>query len=262
MDNMIKCACANFYENNLIRFLLGDILHPGGLELTGILAKKLSLSNHDRVLDVASGRGTTAIYIARNFGCSVLGVDLSQANLDAAASIVQMERLTNKVSFCHGDAERLPVEDISFDAVISECAFCAFPDKRSAAEEMFRVLRPGGRMGLTDMTVNRSCLSEEMKTTIFWSACIADARPAQEYQRIFSEAGFKQLTVEDHSPVLFRLVEQIRKRLLMAELTIALKKLDLEEVDFQKGKRWLSMAEELIREGVIGYVLITGLKNK
>lgn len=262
MDNAVKCSCSNFYENDLTRFLLGDILHPGGLELTDKLATKLRLRQHDQVLDVASGRGTTAIYIARNFDCSVLGVDLSQANLDAATSIAQIERLTNKVSFCHGDAECMPVEDGSFDAVISECAFCTFPDKRSAAEEMFRVLRPGGRLGLTDMTVDQSCLPEEMKTLIFWSACIADARPAQEYQRIFSEVGFKQLTVEDHSPVLFKLIEQIRKRLLMAELAVALKKLNLEEVDFKKGKHWLSMGEELIREGVIGYVLITGLKNK
>jgi ubiquinone/menaquinone biosynthesis C-methylase UbiE len=261
MDNAVKCSCSNFYENDLTRFLLGDILHPGGLELTDKLTTKLRLRQHDRVLDVASGRGITAMHIARNFGCSVAGIDLSQANLSAAISIARTERLTNQVGFCHGDAEHLPVEDSSFDAVISECAFCTFPDKRSAAKEMFRVLRPGGRLGLTDMTVDQSCLPEEMKTLIFWSACIADARPAQEYQKILSGVGFTGLRVEDHSPVLLKLTEQIRKRLLMAELAVALKKLNLEEVDFQKGKHWLSMAEKLIQEGVIGYVLITGWKG-
>lgn len=261
MDNTIKCSCINFYENNLIRFLLEDIFHPGGLELTGILAGKLGLTNHDQVLDVACGRGTTAMHIARNFACSVVGVDLSQANLSAAISIARTERLTNQVSFCHGDAEHLPVEDSSFDAVISECAFCTFPNKQSAAKEMFRVLRPGGRLGLTDIAVNQSCLPEEMKTLIFWSACIADARSAQEYQKILSGVGFTGLTVEDHSPVLLKLTEQIRKRLLLAELAVALKKLDLGEVDLNNGKRWLSMAEKLIQEGVTGYVLITGWKE-
>ncbi len=261
MDNIIKCSCINFYENNLIRFLLGDILHPGGLELTDILAGKLGLNTNDRALDVASGRGTTALYIARNFGCSVLGVDLSQANVSAAAQVAQAEGLTKQMNFRHGDAEHLPVEDASFDAVISECAFCTFPNKQLAAEEMFRVLRSGGRLGLTDMTVDQSCLPQEMKTLIFWSACVADAGTAQEYKEILSRAGFKGLTIEDYSEVLLKLTEQIRKRLLLAELAVALKKMHLKEVDFRKGKRWLIMAEELIQERVIGYVLITGRKG-
>jgi hypothetical protein len=90
---------------------------------------------------------------------------------------------------------------------------------------------------------------------------VADARTAQEYKEILSRAGFKGLTIEDYSEVLLKLTEQIRKRLLLAELAVALKKMQLKEVDFRKGKRWLIMAEELIQERVIGYVLITGRKG-
>lgn len=261
MDNQIKCSCVSFYENNFTKFLLGDAFHPGGLELTGRMAGEIGLNAHDLVLDVACGQGATAIYLARNFGCRVLGVDLSEANLSLAGEKANAQGVGDKVTFLQGDAERLPVEEGSCSAVISECAFCTFPDKDTAASEMLRVLEPGGRLGQTDMTVDRARLPEEMQTLLFRAACIADARTAGEYQQILAGASFTGLNATDCSETLFELTDHIRRRLLMAELAVGLKKLDLGAVDFGKAKQWLAMAEELIRGGVIGYVLITGRKS-
>lgn len=261
MDNQIKCSCVSFYENDFTKFLLGDAFHPGGLELTGRMAGEIGLNTHDLVLDIACGQGATAIYLARNFGCQVLGVDLSEANLSLAAEKAKVQVMDGKITFLKGDAERLPVEEGSCSAVISECAFCTFPDKDTAASEMLRVLKPGGRLGLTDMTVDRARLPVEMQTLLFRAACIADARTAEEYQQILAGASFTGLNATDCSETLFELTDNIRRKLLMAELAVGLKKLDLGEVDFGKAKQWLAMAEELIRGGVIGYVLITGRKS-
>lgn len=259
MDS-IKCSCVNFYENDITRLLLGDVFHPGGLELTGRLARAIALNERDVVADVACGPGTTAVFLAQNFGCRVIGVDLSEANLTLAAEKAETQGVAERTTFVAGDAERLPLDESAVSAVISECAFCTFPDKATAAAEMFRVLQPGGQLGLTDMTVDQDRLPVEMQNLLFRAACIADARTTEEYRRIMAGAGFTGLAAADCSDTLFEMTGNIRKRLLMAELAVKLKKLDLGDVDFGQAKHWLAMAEDLISDGVIGYGLLTGLK--
>ncbi len=82
----------------------------------------------------------------------------------------------------------LTFEDASFDAVICECAFCTFPDKERAAAEFARVLRPGGRVGLSDLT-RTGPLPDELEGLLAWVACIADARPVEEYAHFLTAAG-------------------------------------------------------------------------
>src|SRR6266581_4141441 len=141
----VKACCAAVYQNDYVRLLLGNSFHPGGAELTGHLGEVLGLGPADHVLDVASGKGTSAFVLADAFGCRVTGLDYGERNV--AEANAANHPLCN---FRPGDAERLPFPDASFDAVISECAFCTFPDKPTAAGEMQRVLKPYGRLGLTD----------------------------------------------------------------------------------------------------------------
>src|SRR5689334_16551302 len=148
----IKQCCARLYESEIVTRLLGESFHPGGAALTERLGQLLSLTPESRVLDAASGRGTSAILIAQRFGCAVIGVDLSAQNVDLANAEAHRLGLAGRVSFRVGDAERLPLDDETVDAVICECAFCTFPDKRAAALEFARVLKPGGRVGLSDIT--------------------------------------------------------------------------------------------------------------
>src|SRR6266496_2554889 len=93
----VKQCCARLYESDLTRFLLGDSFHPGGLKLTGQLGRKLSLSPTSRVLDVACGKGTTAVFLAKEFGCEVFGVDYGEQNVQAARSLARTEHLESQV---------------------------------------------------------------------------------------------------------------------------------------------------------------------
>ena len=176
MSSSIKCACTDFYESDIVKFLLGDSFHPGGLELTKKLGEAVVLKPADSVLDVASGPGTSACLLAKSFGCRVTGVDLSELNLAGARARAMEEQVEEQVCFVLGDAEKMPFSDNQFDVVISECAFCTFPAKSIAAREKYRVLKPGGRLGFTDMAVDQKQLPEEMKSLLFHAACIADAR--------------------------------------------------------------------------------------
>ena len=150
----IKTCCATFYQSDIVRLLLGDVLHPGGLELTGYLGTVVGLKREDKVLDIACGRGASAVYIAKRFGCHVTGLDYGQDNILSAQNHASLEKASHLTAFKEGDAERLPSEDGSFNVVISECSFCTFTDKTTAAQEMVRVLHRHGRLGMTDVTIN------------------------------------------------------------------------------------------------------------
>ncbi len=82
------------------------------------------------------------------------GVDYAPANTSLAQGAAEAARLTDRTAFTTGDAEHLPYDDEVFDAVVSECALCTFPDKPRAAAEVARVLKPGGRLGITDVTAD------------------------------------------------------------------------------------------------------------
>ncbi|MFZ3172420.1 MAG: methyltransferase domain-containing protein [Carboxydocellales bacterium] len=260
MTGNIKCACTNFYEQDAVKFLLGESFHPGGVDLTAKLGQLLGLHPADKVLDVASGQGTSAIFLAQTVGCTITGIDLSLENIKVGQQKAAENNLVN-VFFRPGDAEKLPAANQEFSVVVSECAFCTFPDKQTAAEEMFRVLKPGGKVGITDMIVDQDSLPEAMKTLLYQAACIADAHTAEEYLNILGAVGFQNLQFYDHSYTLTEMINNVRKRLLMAELAVGLKKLDLGELDFAAVKKMLAEAEGLVKKGIIGYVIITGEKE-
>ncbi len=148
----VKQCCARLYESDFAKMLLGDSFHPGGVKLTERLGTLLGLTAQTRVLDIASGKGTSALFLAECFGCEVLGIDYSEQNVEQANAAAAAKGLDKRVNFRTGDAERLPVAESSFDAIICECAFCTFPDKPTAANEFSRVLRSGGGIGLSDLT--------------------------------------------------------------------------------------------------------------
>lgn len=88
--------------------------------------------------------------------------------------------MARPTAFRQGDAEGLPFGDETFGAVISECSFCTFPDKATAAAKMARVLRSGGRLGLIDMTVN-GALPGGVQDLLAWVACVGGVGTQVDY---------------------------------------------------------------------------------
>lgn len=111
------------------------------------LCEAVDLRAGQRVLDVASGSGNTAIAAARR-GCEVIGADYVPALLDRGRERAAVERLP--VTFVDGDAEDLPFPDESFDVVLSTFGVMFAPDQERAASELLRVCRPGGKIGLAN----------------------------------------------------------------------------------------------------------------
>lgn len=256
----VKLCCAAAYQSDWARLLLGDAFHPGGLALTRRMAEALDLRPGMRVLDVASGAGTSAVFLARTFGCQVLGVDYGAESVRAAREATKAAGVAHLARFEQGDAERLPVPDGSFDAVICECAFCTFPDKSTAAVELARVLRPGGRVGLSDLTRQVEVIPTELRGLLAWIACIADAQPVDDYVRYLTEAGLHVTTVERQDDALAELVHDIRGKLLGAELLLKLRRIDLPGADFAQARTLARAAADAVRTHQFGYALLLAEK--
>jgi ubiquinone/menaquinone biosynthesis C-methylase UbiE len=255
----LKRCCAQLYESDLARFLLGDSFHPGGLALTRRLGELLHLGPQSRVLDVACGKGASAVFLAEHFGCEVVGVDYSDQNVAQANGLAAAKRLT-RVHCERGDAEALPFRNSSFDAIVCECSFCTFPDKSAAGREFARLLRPSGQVGLSDIT-RAPVLPRELDGLLAHITCIADAQTIEGYQAYLRESGLAVSAVEKRDEALSEMVQQACGKLLSAEVLVGLKKLDLPEVDFAAAKQMAKSAQEAIRRGQLGYALITAINE-
>src|SRR5947209_12603174 len=261
-DQDLKTCCANVYQSDWARLLLGDSFHPGGTALTRHLGDLLHLRPNQRVLDVAAGQGTSAIHLAQCFGCSVLGIEYSRDALERANEAAQIAGVAQLVTFEQGDAEQLPVSQVlaaSFDAIICECAFCTFPNKSVAASEFRRVLKAGGQVGLSDLT-RKGELPEDLQGLLAWIACIADARPLEDYVRYLAEAGLTVQLIEQHDEALSDMVRDIQGKLLSTELLVKLNKLHLpSEIDFEQAKLMAKVAAAEIKAQKFGYAVVTAL---
>jgi hypothetical protein len=251
----LKACCAAFYQHDLVALVLGPSYHPGGVDLTRRLARALNLRPGERVLDVASGPGTTAVLLAQEFGATVDGVDAGALTVERARTGAAQRHLADRVRFVCADAEALPFDDGAFDAVVCECAFCTFPDQEAAAAEFARVLRPGGRVGLTDVTVDGERLDPELRTLAGHVACLAGARPDREYQALLAGAGLRVVRTEAHDEALARMVDQIDARLR------ALGAIGLPGVDLAAAEPYLAAAARAVHSGIAGYRLLAAVKG-
>ncbi len=256
-DTDVKACCARSYQSDVVALILGESYHPGGLELTRRLARALDLRNGQKVLDVASGPGATAFLLAAEFGVGVEGVDLGEQSVTKANAKAAEQGVDDRVRFTVGDAERLPLADGSVDAVVCECAFCTFPDKPTAARELARVLRPGGRLGITDVALDRTRLDEELRSMAGWVACLADARPLEEYVSLLEAEGLRVTLTEDHDDGLARMIDQIDARLVAFRMA---KVPALESIDFDGARAKVASAARAVEAGIAGYKLLVAEK--
>lgn len=248
----LKACCASIYGVDLVAAFLGESYHPGGLALTRTLADALALRPGQRVLDVASGIGTTAMLLAREYGVEVLGIDLGEAQVARARARAKQAGLEHRVRFEAGDAERLDALTATYDAVVCECSLCVFPAKSVAAAEFARVVVPGGRVGISDVWITPDRLDAQLAGVAGRVGCLADARPIAEVRTILSSAGLQILRVERHDEALTEMIEQVETRLR------SLKLVDLpllRMVDFDRAVSVARTARAAVAAGDMGYAL-------
>lgn len=248
----VKACCAAAYSGSAARWLLGESFHPGGAQLTSRLGRALQVGPGRLVLDVASGPGTSALQIARETGCDVIGVDLATASVARAVRAAEKAGLSERVHFFEGDAEALAIQDESIDGVLCECALCTFPNKAAAARELFRVLRPGGRLALSDVTALPERLPGQLSGRRAWAACIADARPLEEIVALLDAAGLSVESTERHDEALRAMLSRVDARLRVARLLGARMLGDGPAA----GRALVAAAQDALARGHLGYAAV------
>jgi SAM-dependent methyltransferase len=247
-----KACCAAAYASSAARFLLGDTFHPGGSALTRELARALGVGPGQLVVDIASGPGTSALLLAGSTGCDVVGLDLAVGSAAAAAARAREAGQGGAVRFLCADAEALPLAGASVSGVLCECAFCLFPDKARAAKEIARVLRPGGRLVLSDVTAEPALLPGELHTLDAHVACVADARPLDETAALLGTAGLTVEVIARRDDAIVEILDRIDGRLRLARLVGGGPLGDL--VD--RAVALLGAARAAVADGALGYGVI------
>ena len=234
----------------------GDIIHPGEIDLTERLAEVTRVERGCRVLDVASGKGESALFLSRKYGCHVIGVDLSYKMVNYARTKAASEGVQDKVFFLVSEAEALPFLEHSFDVILCECSFSLFTDKGRVAREFWRVLRRGGRVGIADFYIREK--SEDVEMQWFFFPCINGAEKKKDYLRILSTAGFGDLFFEDHSNKL----KELSLRLLFdfGSMENFLCRLPIKDRQERCMDGVLKDLKKAFQEGVLGYCILKGTK--
>lgn len=260
MSHIIKC-CSDFYQTDLVKLLFGDSIHPGGLELTKELAERMILLRGSNVLDVACGIGTSAIFIAKTFGCHVTGIDLGQKNIEEAIKVSSAQNTSKLTDFRIADAEKFDFIDEIFDSILCECSFCLFPDKKKSSDEMFRVVKRNGKIGISDIVLKGE-LPQKLRSALNEFVCVLEAKTEIEYREYLEDAGFRQFQIYDKKYSILSLLDNIKKRLFAAELLVGLGKVKINNIDLDRIKKMLKELQECVNSGILSYALIIGEKPR
>ena len=190
------------------QMIIGDgFVSPGGIETTEEFSKLLEVKTDDNVLDLGCGVGGAAFYIARKYGCYVYGIDLSVNMIMCALESAASTGNGDKVSFEVSDASKRDLPGNCYDAVFSRDAFFYVHEKEVLLKKIFNVMRPGGRLVITDYCAGTSnAPTDEFKAYVEERGY--SLTTLSQYETIMKDAGFEVKLVEDRSEQLSRCIER------------------------------------------------------
>ena len=177
-----------------IQIEMGMSKHVGGLETTKELVELCHIDQNKYVLVIGSGNGISACWIAKVYGCRIMGIDLSEGMVTLSNERIRKEGLEDRVEIRVADAQELPFDDDVFDAVLSE-SVTAFPDdKQKAIREYVRVVKKGGYVGLNETTWIGEPTTEMVDYAIH---SIGGCKPetALRWKGMLEESGLQDITV-------------------------------------------------------------------
>jgi arsenite methyltransferase len=155
-----------------------------------------AIQNGDHVLDIGSGSGTDVLIASTLVGPQgkVTGLDMTEAMLEKSRANAKKMGASH-VDFVEGNAEAIPLPDASIDSVTSNGVLNLVPDKPKAFAEIFRVLRPGGRIQISDIVLGKPIKAESRNDPQLWAECIVGAVQEEDYLALLRAAGFQNVTV-------------------------------------------------------------------
>ena len=174
----------------------------------------------DVVLDLGSGAGIDALLAAKKVGKKgkVIGVDMTQEMVKKARDNAKKQKITN-VEFLLGEIENLPLEDNTVDTIITNCVINLTPDKDKTFSEAYRVLKPGGKIYLSDIVLLEELSDKQKNDKGLLSGCVAGALLKEDYLNKIKKARFRVRVLYENKKISKEQYNGIALESLMVELT-------------------------------------------
>jgi len=186
-----KCDIFDF----MARHVGMTVIHPGGFAATRRLAESCHIDSNTKVIDIACGKGTSAVFLAKTYGCQVVGLDISEDLVRHATRLARRKGLEGKVTFQIGDALRMPFPDNEFDVAVSQAMLVLVDDKLKAIQEAVRVTRPGGYLGWLELSWRAEPTDQLLKevSTVICAYCMLNVQTYEGWQSLLSGLGVRDL---------------------------------------------------------------------
>jgi arsenite methyltransferase len=253
-----KACCADLYQSDLAKLIMGDTLHPGGLGLTNKLGRLMGLQPGDMVADLASASGDSSQALSRVFRCHVLGVEFGAEAVRQANSAAPG---AGRAHFVRGDAECLPLRSEAFDAAVCECSMSLFINKARAVAETARLLRPGGKFGLSDVTIEPGSLLPELEGELGQVLCMTSALTANGYVDLLEDGGFTVTERLDASGEIVKILDEVETKLAAFLAFQRMSGAASGEGQLERSPELVAKVREMVSAGDLGYWLFVGEKR-
>lgn len=231
--------------------------HFGGTDAVDALAERAAIQRGHHVLDVCSGMGGPARWLAHRIGCRVTGIDVTESRVESARRLADRVGLTPLVDFVHGDATAMPLSDAAYDVLISQEAWAHIPDKSSLISECARLTKPGGAIAFTSIVLRDGLTPAEQARLTAEMASPRIPAPAN-YSDLLQENSCAVLSCEDLSTqwttILVNRLEMYRS---LQDTTIA----KFGEEHFRSWDNTYSFFVDLYRAGKLGGVRIVARRR-
>ncbi|NBS45565.1 MAG: methyltransferase domain-containing protein [Betaproteobacteria bacterium] len=231
--------------------------HYGGTAAVDRLMAEAAVTADDHVLDVCSGMGGPARYLAWKRGCRVTGLDLTASRVQGASELTAAAGLSQQVRFVQGNALQMPLPDAAFTLAIAQEAFAHIPDKPQLMRECARVLRPGGRLVFSDI-LRRTALPDDDARRLYEGMRFSEIASADDYRRWLADAGLRVVRVLDLSDEWTRI---LRERHAMYRSLEAQTVARLGVEHFERYDRAYAHFVGLYQTGVLGGALIHAARD-
>jgi len=189
-----------------------------------------TLKQGETVVDLGSGGGLDAFMAAKKVGSKgrVIGIDMTEGMIEKAKENAAKSGFSN-VEFMLGDIENMPLDNGIADCVISNCVINLSEDKQNVFNEAFRVLKPGGRLMVSDMVLNRDLPEMIARSARMYAGCVAGALKKKDYLDKIRKAGFSGIEIIKEDPV--RFTDYLGSDKVVSNMIAGMPKEDIDLID-------------------------------
>jgi tocopherol O-methyltransferase len=234
------------------------------LKMNQVLAEHIGISETDYILDAGCGLGGSAIWLAENYGARVLGITLSQKQVDQANRFAKKRGVAGRVKFQSADFCQTPFDDACFDVVWGLESVCYAVHKQAFIAESYRLLKKGGRLVVADGFANRREFTEKEWRIVItclngWS--VPNLATPDEIQRYVRDSGFSNIVFRDISKYTLRSAKHMYRTALITYPLQKISRLMRLRSDVQNANYLAGLYQyQLMKNGISGYGILSAVK--